>query len=622
MHVKLTKTLALAAMIPLAVSCGKKVINNTQLEVNGADSVKKMTDSQIVDLVKRDNLSIKGLQKSEALAPGNWFTMAPSDGCTHRGCEGTRADKAYQELNLRVGKTIVVAVIDSGVDVDHEDLKGKIWVNEDEVPNDGIDNDNNGYIDDINGWNFIGGHDANGNPTHVNGDTLEVTRELVRYEKRIAAGEELNPTEQAYFEEVQTEVEGQIAYAKRALKTYGPMYKLAEGYKATLRTKLGMTDFATAKIRAIDSEDSEVMEARDGLLSIIAQVELGRLVRIYDYFNSNLEYYYNKEHDMGATRGIVGDDPNDFSDRFYGNNSVQGPDAGHGTHVAGAIAAIRGNTQGNRMTVDGVATNVKIMVVRTVPNGDERDKDVVHSVRYAVDNGADIINMSFGKSYSHNKTEVDKAFKYAEDNGVLVVHAAGNDNSNIDVAKNFPNRFYLEGKGVLKDGEMSSWLEIGASTAFNDLGLPADFSNYGQKAVNLFAPGHDIYSTVPDNKYDTYSGTSMACPVTAGVAALVLSQYEGLSALELKNTLMNTVRKYDINVTQPGSEVEVPFSTLSIAGGVVDAYAALESLVGSENDDTTDTVEPKENEEPAKKDRLLKRIGKKLKKLFKRRKKK
>src|SRR5690606_1922401 len=270
---------------------------------------------------------------------------------------------------------------------------------------------------------------------------------------------------------------------------------------------------------------------------------------------------------------IVGDDytlQGEETYGTYGNNDVIGPDSSHGTHVSGSIAAVRDNALG----IKGVATNVKIMAIRVIPNGDERDKDVANSIRYAVDNGARVINMSFGKMYSPFKKAVDEAVRYAESKGVLLVHAAGNDNKNNDFIPSYPNR-----TDVKAQREFNNWLEIGASSFKKGLELPADFSNFGKKTVDFFAPGVDILSTTPDNTYDTYSGTSMASPTAAGVATLLLSFRPELSATDVRSLMIDTSRRYpNLKVNLPGTETPVLFSSLSITGTVVDAFEAVNVL--------------------------------------------
>jgi cell wall-associated protease len=529
--------------------------------------------------------NIKGAMLSKLLeneTPENWFNLHPID-----GVEGVGTEQVYLNNGMPESEDIIVAVIDSGVDVNHEDLQGKIWINKNEIPNNGIDDDNNGYIDDVFGWNFIGG--AEGNATmvqtdeyenglylvkglaahQVGADTLEVTRELVRMKKlketRTRAGQTLTAQEQEYLDTLDNEVRAEYttAVANHAefslkLENFNRNEQIirAAGYDYEEITLENLKEFAANQVVAVKAK-LFLME------SLEKRHSKARLTRIVDYFEGNMKYYFNENFNP---RTIVGDNYDDQNERVYGNNDVIGPDSSHGTHVAGIIAAHRDNGIG----MMGVATNVKIMAIRVVPNGDERDKDVANSIRYAVDNGAKVINMSFGKSYSPYKPVVNEAVKYAQDNGVLLVHAAGNSNQNNNTAANFPNR-----KNT--DGEYTNWLEIGASAYLKGPNLPATFSNFGNESVDFFAPGVDIYSTTPDNKYDTYSGTSMASPTAAGVAALVLSYRPELTTTQLRELMINTSRSYpELQVYKPGTRTLIPFADLSIKGTVVDALEALQ----------------------------------------------
>jgi cell wall-associated protease len=409
--------------------------------------------------------------KDDAL-PADWFNKIPEID----GVEGVGTDKAYAEfeLNPEGVEPIIVAVIDSGVDIHHEDLQGRIWTNpgetgKDEKGNDkatnGLDDDENGYVDDVYGWNYIGGKDGR----HIDHETLELTREMVRFEARIANGEVLDYREKEYFDKLKEAYEEGVAEAKRVVVIIEPINEDIAAAKIILKNKLGMTEFNRGTIEGIQSEDEDVLKAKETLMAAINRFgSLARFGRIYNYYSSQLKYYYNKEFNPRAE--IVGDDPSDFEDTIYGNNDVIGPDASHGTHVAGIIAAVRDNDLG----IKGVATNVQIMVLRVVPNGDERDKDVALSVRYAADKGARIINMSFGKGYSPYKREVDDAFQYAADKNVLLVHAAGNDNQNSDSIRSFPHKWKKDRNG-LHLNSIPGWLEIGASTAYKGLNLPLIF---------------------------------------------------------------------------------------------------------------------------------------------------
>lgn len=512
--------------------------------------------------------------KAELLIEGNWFTRDP----ILNGEEGVSSDKAIAELQLPEVSEVIVAVIDSGVDTEHEDLQGKIWLNPGESGLDengnnkatnGIDDDGNGYVDDIHGWNFIGGADG----SHIDYETLEMTREVVRLKSKVASGVELSEEEKVYFEKVQKAVADEREYASSRIEKYQPVGDKIEAMKKLLQDKLGLTEFTKSSLEAISSSDEEVIAAKDHLLETIAKFgSVNRIASALEYYHAVLDYYTNESFDPRSQ--IVKDDPSDFSDTNYGNNDVKGPDAGHGTHVSGIIAAVRGNSLG----VDGIAPNVKIMALRAVPNGDERDKDIALAIKYAADNGAKIINMSFGKAFSPYKEKVDEAFMYAAEKGVLIMNAAGNDNANTDVVRSFPNK-YLK-SSAYSVTEVPAFLSVGASSRVKGLALPANFSNYGKESVDFFAPGHRILSTTPDNTYDTYSGTSMACPAAAGVAALVLGHYPELSAVQLAEILKRTSRLYSgLEVRQPGAaqfDLPVAFEALSLTGGVVDAYSALE----------------------------------------------
>ena len=336
---------------------------------------------------------------------------------------------------------------------------------------------------------------------------------------------------------------------------------------------LDVAKLTAEELQTVSTTDERIAEGAafmNNILSMIGDAEItdvtDQLQEAVDHFGSQVKYGFNLEYD---TREIVGDNNANLAEIGYGNTDVsgQGTDNFHGTHVAGIIAAKRGNDLG----IDGIADNVKIMAVRTVPDGDERDKDVANAIRYAVDNGAKIINMSFGKAYSPNKAYVDEAVQYAASKGVLLVHAAGNSGQNTDEENNFPTR-KLE-----NDVEAGNWIEVGASAWGNDDQLAASFSNYGKGSVDVFAPGVQIYSTAPNNEYKNAQGTSMASPVTTGVAALLMSYYPHLTIIDVKEIIMASSRKFDgLMVAKPGSKDEqVDFSELSVSGGIVNAYEAV-----------------------------------------------
>lgn len=514
--------------------------------------------------------------------PKDWFLQDPE--ADH--FQGVSAEKTYSTiLSGKPSRTVVVAVIDSGVDIEHEDLKDIIWINEDEIPGNGIDDDKNGYIDDIHGWNFIGGKSGN-----VNEDTYEVTREYARLKPRFENVEEKKVpkkerAEYALWQQVKTKYDRDFKANKEQYDQYNQQYELYSNAYGTLAfcdsiisRSIGGKAVYKSALSSIEAPNDTILFAKETLIKVMENVDediaineflaelqayLLELKKGVDHYTTAVEYGYNLDFN---SRSIVGDNPDNLYEKGYGNSDVEGPDARHGTHVAGIIGANRKNDLG----IKGIADNVRIMSVRAVPNGDERDKDVANAILYAADNGAQIINMSFGKSFSPHKEVVDKAVKYAESKGVLLVHAAGNDGDDLDLKSNYPSK-------TLKDGsETKNWLEIGASSWGMDENFVGSFSNYGKKSVDLFAPGVQIYSTVPNNEYEDLQGTSMACPAAAGVAALLLSYFPELTAEQVKTILKQSTRKFDgLKVSKPGSSEEVPFSQLSATGGLVNAYEAV-----------------------------------------------
>lgn len=492
-----------------------------------------------------------------------WMHLAGNDGAY----VGIGTDRAYGMLleGRQPAKKVIVAVIDSGVDVEHEDIT--VWMNADEVPDNGRDDDNNGYVDDVYGWNFIGGADGE----NVYFDTFEVTREYARLRRQFEgvdpgslAGEERE--QYTYFQEIEAAFNKEL---QEMTNIYGNIEQAAQLWDAAnsiMADFLETESFTMEQVYDATSDREDVGQAKN-ILTYFDQMGLTReqLLKEMATFEGYLEKGLNPEFDP---RGIVGDNYEDASEKYYGNNDVTGPDAYHGTHVAGIIGARRDNAVG----IDGIANHVEIMAIRAVPKGDERDKDIANAIRYAVDNGADIINMSFGKSYSPYKTAVDEAVKYAESNDVLMIHAAGNDGVNNDSTRNYPTSRFLDGRG-----NAGAWVEVGASSWEGPQKLAASFSNYGKMNVDVFAPGVDIYSTVPGNAYDRANGTSMASPVVAGLAALILSYYPQFSASEVKEILLASATSYaEQMVTKPGTEsTMVAFGALSRTGAIINAYTAL-----------------------------------------------
>lgn len=493
----------------------------------------------------------------------NWFNEDPDED----RFAGVSSDLVYKKLVKDMKpSTVVVAVIDGGTDIYHPDLKANIWVNEDEIPDNGIDDDQNGYIDDINGWSFIGGKKGD-----IAGETTEMVRLYRQYKKQFdgKSKKQIPKEQQKAYEEYQ-QISNQLAKEQKNAKEGFTNYESLKNQLDAIKSGIGKDTFTAEEVNNLPSADPSFTTFKSGIADALKagvdfNVIYDDILAAYNQFYSQVHYHYNPEFE---TRHLVGDNPDDYADRNYGNNNVKGPEADHGTHVAGIIGAVRDNGVG----INGIAANVKLMILRVVPDGDERDKDVANAIRYAVDNGAQIINMSFGKSYSPGKEAVDKALVDASGKDVLFVHGAGNDGANLDKAPNFPNPYL--GNGTYK---FENWLEVGAISSSGDA---ASFSNYSKTRVDVFAPGVKIYSTVPENKYAHHDGTSMAAPVVSGIAALIWSYFPELNVKQLKTIITGSVIEVPFKTTQPGSKKKkVKFSSLCATGGIVNAYRAF-SIAG------------------------------------------
>jgi len=492
--------------------------------------------------------------------------------------QGIALHQAYSLLDstARSPKKVVVAIIDSGSDVDHEDLKDNIWINEDEIVGNMLDDDDNGYVDDVFGWNFIGGQDS----SHVNYDTYELTRLYVKGLELFSSFDTLTNIPDSLNDEFLQfkEIEKEFEAERSSLESELIQIKQLQQNIESILFFLGESSLDSVNVNSYLSEEIEPSMQMQEALGFVALLQDNgineELIEEYiEQIGVQLEYGYNISFDP---RSIVGDDYEDLDNRFYGNSDVKGPDYDHGTHVAGIIAANRDNNIG----VNGI-TKAELLIIRAVPNGDERDKDVANAIRYAVDNGADVINMSFGKSYSPELFYVQQAIEYAAQNEVLMVHAAGNDGANIDSVANYPSP-------IISDGSSNPYLiTVGASGWQGVNELAASFSNYGRSTVDLFAPGVDIYSTMPNQEYELSNGTSMAAPVVSGVIALLMQYFPEYSPLEIKDIIVSSVVKTDEQILLPGQSLEsqyVPFDHLSKHGGIINAYRAVrEALKRLEN---------------------------------------
>jgi len=512
-------------------------------------------------------IAFQGFSQSAGPKPAkNWFHLDPET----TGPKGISTQKAYEFVSDRGSRKIIVAVIDSGIDIDHPDLNSKIWKNDGEQAGTKRDDDGNGYVDDVNGWNFLGNPDGR----NIDKETMEVTREYRRLDLKFRSRDEFSITagerdEWIYFQRVRNkffedkeEYEAQFAQVSQIYNSF----MTAED---TIKNTFGLQELNISALDALDMKDNPALLQARAYLKLLNDNGIGRkdLVDAYEQLDGLVNYGFNTEFNP---RDLVESNYYNFDNTTYGNADVQGPDARHGTHVAGIIGAVRDNGT----DLQGVANNVEIMVIRAVPDGDEYDKDVANAIRYAVDNGAHIINMSFGKSLSPQKFLVDDAIKYAEKKGVLLIHAAGNDGVNIDSTENYPTNQYSHTRKVAKN-----WIEVGASSYGGTDNFVGSFSNYGERRVDIFAPGVDIYSSTPDGNYEYLNGTSMAAPVVSGVAAMLMSYFPKMKAKHVKKVIMDSSVKYpNQKIKRPGSEESdslIEFSQLSVSGGIVNAFEAV-----------------------------------------------
>lgn len=493
--------------------------------------------------------------------PSNWQLL--DDSTDHY--PGISLFRAQREL--LAGKSpkasIIVAVIDGGVDTAHAALRTRLWTNSKEIAGNGKDDDHDGHIDDVHGWNFIGGADGK----DVNYDTFELTRMYVR-----CAGTPQTMTEQAMplpdsttCSAVSAEYAKQKAQINSTLDQVRQISVVLSRALPILKAAAGTDSLTPAVVAAIHDTTAQVRLSREVYLQLEQQgVTPDGVADAVTEYGVQSQYGLDPAFDP---RPIVGDNYADVSQSNYGNADVTGPDAKHGTHVSGIIAAVQQDSVG----MQGIASAALIMSVRAIPDGDERDKDVANAIRYAVDHGARVINMSFGKPYSPFKSAVDAAVKYADAHDVLMVLAAGNDGASLDTAPNFPTPYYTGG------GRAADWIEVGASSWRGGDTVAVGFSNYSHTKVDVFAPGEDILSSVQGGGYERLSGTSMAAPVVSGLAALIMSYYPDLTAAQVRQIILDSAKRYDRASVVPGarSGATAPFASMSVTGGIVNAYNAL-----------------------------------------------
>jgi subtilisin family serine protease len=513
---------------------------------------------------------------------------------------GISLNKTYDFLKGKKSKTVIVAVIDGGIDTSHEDLKSVLWKNSKEISGNGVDDDRNGFADDVYGWNFLGGKDGR----NINKTGREASRVYYLFKSKYdnKSIDELNLTNEekeqyalwkqaAALVEVKPEEQAELMFFEVA-------YKAARKNEKILKSQIKKDEFTLDEVEKFLPATSEGKQAKHGYITFMKIFDIDSeetnksiLSELQDEIETKKKVIKEKyEAPPNDREEIVKDNYYNINDRFYGNHDVMGPSPLHGTHVAGIIGAQRRNGKG----IDGIADNVKLMTLRAVPDGDEYDKDIALAIIYAVDNGAKVINLSFGKEISPQKKWVDEAVRYAELKDVLLVHAAGNDGENNDTINNYPSPELT----TLRT-KASNFITVGASA---DPGITGDyiasFSNYGKATVDVFAPGVKMYSTSPGgNTYKFLQGTSMAAPVVTGVAALIRSYFPALSSKQVKYAIEKSVATVDstVKVTKPGSKEKVPLSALCASAGWVNAYNAvkLAATLQPENREIKKEVLPK-----------------------------
>ncbi len=528
--------LLLATIVFLAACAGPASTVSTGLPPAGNRQAAAAAQAAVPLLLKPDS------------ATADWHRLDADQ----TGMIGVGSDRALRELlGNRRAQPVVVAVVDGGVDTLHRYLAPNLWINSKEVAGNGKDDDGNGFVDDTRGWNFP----VTSSGAAVDHDTFELTRLYAACHGQPAGGS-LTAPDAATCNSLAGEYQKKVSEIKGTLTQITSIDGMYQQVTAELRTALGGDSITRAKVEALRPGNERQSQARAVYLQLAENgIDGEMLADAKKAYESQATWGLDTMYNPHAGSGSVG------------SRDVMGPDAMHGTHVSGIIAAVRDAAN----PVQGIATSVRIMAVRAVPDGDERDGDIARAIRYAADQGARIINMSFGKPYSPGKASVDSAMMYAAGKGVLLVHAAGNDAEDNDSIPAYPSRTTLDG------AQIPTWLEVGASSWKGPDKLAASFSNYGKKTVDLFAPGEDILSTVPGGDVKRESGTSMAAPVVSGVAALIMSYFPSLTASEVRDILLQSVRHFPGQlVEKPGAQGEkIPFGDLSASGGVVDAYAAV-----------------------------------------------
>jgi subtilisin family serine protease len=492
--------------------------------------------------------------------------------------------QAYQKLAglSKKPSPIIVAVMDGGVDTSNLEIKPLLWANPKEIAGNGIDDDRNGYIDDVHGWNFIGGKDGR----NINKAADEKSRVYHRF-KKIYEGKEidedtLTATQKKEYENwKQAALEIEFSEEDAANLRYISMATNAiQKIGNTILKEMVDTNFTVAQLQSFQPMGRNTLDAKMAYLRTVKMLGFEAETPYAEMIKDLKDYVEGKEKSANAKllppapirAEIIKDNYENLNDRFYGNNDITGPNARHGTHVAGLVASI----PDEQWKVKSLYPNIQIMGIRVVPDGDEYDKDIALGIKYAVDNGAKVINMSFGKSFSPEQQWVDNAIRYAASKDVLIVHAAGNEYYDLETKLVYPTPY----SSYLKDTAKNIITVAASSDEFINNSLLTDFSNYGPSIVDVLAPGIKIYSTLPGKTNHGYlQGTSMAAPIVSHIAAMIRSYYPNLTAVEVKKIIMQSVWKPTNTSTTfevPQKDASKKLSEIASTGGIVNAANAIQ----------------------------------------------
>jgi len=510
----------------------------------------------------------------------NWH-WKDYDTDTVHGISLQQAYKYLQGFNKKPSP-VIVAVMDGGVDTMHIELKNKLWTNPKEIQNNGIDDDKNGYIDDIHGWNFLGGKDGQ----NINKAAAEKSRiyhkfkaqfELITDTNELKS--EIQKNQYKIWKQTAQEIEfseedaANLQYIKMATNALQKLGKV-------IIKEINDSNFTVQTLEPFQPLGRTTLDAKLAYLRTAQILGIEKESSYTEVIADLKEYIEGKDKSANAKStppeniraAIIKDNYENFADKYYGNNDITGPSSKHGTHVAGLVASIPDSS----WKVDKLYPAIQIMGIRVVPDGDEYDKDVALGIRYAVDNGAKIINMSFGKSYSPEQIWVDSAIRYAASKDVLIVHAAGNEYYDLNIKPVYPNPY----SNFLKDTAKNVITVAASSDYFINETLLTDFSNYGSSIVDVLSPGNKIYSTIPGVYNHGYlQGTSMAAPIVSHIAAMIRSYFPSLTALDVKKIIKQSVWKpndQEISYEIPQKEETKSLSEIASAGGIVNAAKAIQ----------------------------------------------